>query len=1107
MTISPPPGPVRPQRRRSRPQLPQTNREPLTAGGPAPQHQIPTATGTWRYSTGDDGCERGVYRRDETSGRWRKIADLPYVHARVVRRDGTGRRTGTDYLISTSPEGERALVDTHALRDGTWANRLGVALADDDRIIRAVATAVRQLAHAPEATEEEGHPRIDEEGRLRIPVPERLPIGYISCTPTDRTDALLQWRAAAEILARNPKVALVVGASAIAPFWAALPGRMQSHFVHMYGDKLRGKSTTMRVSASVWGDGYAHDASTVQPWNNSPIGLARFLGGLRILPAFLDEAGAARWPRSNWGNIIFEICEGARRTTAEARTDGIRMSAPWHGILISSGNGRITEGVDVGRFAGIPRRVVEISTPFTLSADDAEALDRIVPTCAGHLGAEIAHRYRLDDVTRLVDHVRELLPTPEADTGRALAKHLRGHVAGAMMIDQILDTGTALRDAALAAATEYLAMHGHDPEHDADRLLGAITEHMAADRAAWPTRTQYRAMAQPRPELGDPLIPIPQHGIDRLSAGVRDDDGTWVAVFPSWLHETCERLGLDKDVALSELYRRGILKVPEAARARGEWQSQIRLDPRPARLVRMYKFELPPEPDEQDEAPQATRPDQVPAASPPTAAKEAQPQIPDPATPPAAQAAVPVAASAVTAERPVLAIGCDRDAMWLGDERSVPPGETYASLPALLDRVRELMPEGGTIAITPQVAALIGYPEVPISALPKAEARRAMRCRALAEAAEAGWKYSAAGADAWTTFYGDREDERPSITIVIPAWLETTEMDASGDVMLQPDHDMVTAAFLLARWREVTGVPFAYTAGTTALRLIHITHTQPGRRWPLFRWHDPDSPAGGERALIWSRPLTDDEAAMGYVVGIDKRRAYLGAQISGDFCADRLIHTPPEGFDPSRAGYWLVQTHGWQLTTPGVRWDLLPDLTGRGGADGPHWLTTANVRLLLAHGMPEEAIVDGWLAPEPAERREPTTRRLLRPTGERLRDALARLSETDPDEAIVRRAVKAAYSETGGMLNRGTPWVHRPDWADVIYATCRVAILSKVIKVGLETGRWPFRIMTDCVYYATDATSPQTANPAPHILKEEDTLQGFSIKEFMPLPKFLEQSR
>ena len=110
----------------------------------------------------------------------------------------------------------------------------------------------------------------------------------------------------------------------------------------------------------------------------------------------------------SWGPLIYSVCEGASRTTAESRGPGTNASLPWSGVVISAGNGRITSGLGAGRFAGVARRVIDLSTPITTSADQAEALtgrpgeQGLLSVAFGHAGHAILDEFTVERVAQLV---------------------------------------------------------------------------------------------------------------------------------------------------------------------------------------------------------------------------------------------------------------------------------------------------------------------------------------------------------------------------------------------------------------------------------------------------------------------------------------------------------------------------------------------------------------------------------------------------------------------------------------------------------------------------------------------------------------------------------
>jgi hypothetical protein len=232
-----------------------------------------------------------------------------------------------------------------------------------------------------------------------------------------------------------------------------------------------------------------------------------------------------------------------------------------------------------------------------------------------------------------------------------------------------------------------------------------------------------------------------------------------------------------------------------------------------------------------------------------------------------------------------------------------------------------------------------------------------------------------------------------------------------------------------------------------------------------------------ENAWRWTRPraeISEAELAIPAVVGLDAYCAYLGAAGVADLAIDALEPTglPTGGFDKRRAGYWQVPADWAPANVP----PWFPALIGPGPDQGTVWRTTPTVTLMLQCGMPEDAISDAFLAPirHGDSGRELThSARLLHGSpgwAERLRDAYETIPADTPDQddAAVRRAVKATFREGIGMLRRGTPFVHRGDWADTVIATWRTNFLRRIIRVGQESDRWPLRIDYDCVYYAVD---------------------------------------
>lgn len=434
-------------------------------------------------------------------------------------------------------------------------------------------------------------------------------------------------RQVVEVVARNPRMALVMGASAGAPFVGPL--RRQSHWYDLYGDSRRGKTTAQAVAASLWGDPRL-GTGIVLNWNASAIGLNRTLGQLGILPAFMDERGLISFTHEQWGELIFATSQGASRLTAEVKGRSTRRSEPWFGVLFSTANARLTDRITAGRFAGILPRVIELEAPFTSDAGESKRLtDDLLPRCYGWLGAAVLASVTVDAARECLTAAEALVGTPDrGGVPGTFAEHLHLAVAGAMMIDTQLGTGTTLTDAAVDAARDYLLMHDQEPEHDADRMLDALAETLASGRPAWPTAAQYAELACSRPasdlEAQDPhRAPLAQHGYDHEINGVRSDDEECFYVFPAAWQRIIDELGLDSSVTCAELYRRGVLHVADRSRKEGRWTGRPRINGR--KSAGLYQLRLSAITREDDTDDDTTTPPPPPPVDPPTTVAPCEP--------------------------------------------------------------------------------------------------------------------------------------------------------------------------------------------------------------------------------------------------------------------------------------------------------------------------------------------------------------------------------------------------------------------------------------------------------------------------------------------------
>ncbi|GGW55267.1 transcriptional regulator [Streptomyces lucensis JCM 4490] len=264
-----------------------------------------------------------------------------------------------------------------------------------------------------------------------------------------------------------------------------------------------------------------------------------------------------------------------------------------------------------------------------------------------------------------------------------------------------------------------------------------------------------------------------------------------------------------------------------------------------------------------------------------------------------------------------------------------------------------------------------------------------------------------------------------------------------------------------------------------------------------------------EEAYDWARPMSDDECTLRHLVGIDVNMAFAAGANGLVVGLDAPTHVENPVFDPKLPGSWLVDLSHVDLSRVKVGKErveldgsLLPSpFTPKGERPrGPAWYATPTVAYAQELGY-EVRPVEAWVRFENG--------RYLDAWYNRLRDAylatmadlgvhadlapadflaaMGRHKDRDPGLAIVVSAIKATVKGGLGKLRErprgegwrpGEPWraLSRPTWRPDIRAAVisrtRVNLHRKIVKHAAFTGQYPVAILSDCVVYATDGTSP-----------------------------------
>ncbi|MEV8312220.1 helix-turn-helix transcriptional regulator [Streptomyces flavidovirens] len=264
-----------------------------------------------------------------------------------------------------------------------------------------------------------------------------------------------------------------------------------------------------------------------------------------------------------------------------------------------------------------------------------------------------------------------------------------------------------------------------------------------------------------------------------------------------------------------------------------------------------------------------------------------------------------------------------------------------------------------------------------------------------------------------------------------------------------------------------------------------------------------------EEAYDWARPMTDAECTLRHLVGIDVNMAFAAGANGLNVGLGEPTHVKAPAFDPKLPGSWLVDLSHVDLSKVkvGKEWveldgSLLPSpFTPKGDRPtGPAWYATPTVAYAQELGY-EVRPLEAWVRYENG--------RYLDGWYNRLRDAyLATMADLgvdadlspadfltamdgyksrDPELAIVVSAIKATVKGGLGKLRErprgegwrpGEPWraLSRPTWRPDIRAAVisrtRINLHRKIVKHAAFTGQYPVAILSDCVVYAANGTSP-----------------------------------
>lgn len=238
---------------------------------------------------------------------------------------------------------------------------------------------------------------------------------------TEKKGTERKWREALEAVGHRPAAWIAVWSSAASPLLSWL-GLTSGFIVDFSGQTSRGKTSILRLAASVWGR--PDQSGLLRSWDATTNYLEAYAATLQNLPVLLDDTKQSK-RKGQIAGVLYSHSYGQSKGRARpgrgAKSVDTRDSLRWLSILISTGEARITSySEDEGARA---RCLCYEGAPLGSGAE-AWALSEVLAGHYGHIGPKV-----LVSVTSQAEHYRKRWAELRSEWRQRLADE-GGAVAG-----------------------------------------------------------------------------------------------------------------------------------------------------------------------------------------------------------------------------------------------------------------------------------------------------------------------------------------------------------------------------------------------------------------------------------------------------------------------------------------------------------------------------------------------------------------------------------------------------------------------------------------------------------------------------------------------------
>ena len=205
---------------------------------------------------------------------------------------------------------------------------------------------------------------------------------------------------------------------------------MQGFVLDFSGETSGGKTTALRLAASVWGKAADTYPTAIYGWDATKVWIERTAGFLHNLPLILDETKRAKHP-SVVRDVIYDFVQGQGR--GRGSVEGARQTHSWRSILISSGEGAATS---FSQDAGTRARVISLrgkplGNDAVVGGQISEDVQTILARHHGHLGRMVVEYLvsNQQNYETFIEVFRKTRDHYAKSAGNAVARRQSSHMA------------------------------------------------------------------------------------------------------------------------------------------------------------------------------------------------------------------------------------------------------------------------------------------------------------------------------------------------------------------------------------------------------------------------------------------------------------------------------------------------------------------------------------------------------------------------------------------------------------------------------------------------------------------------------------------------------